>query len=259
MTARTVRVVKLADRASGTAPITPDAQPALAVTPLTAQHPTQDAAVDTTRYLAVLDFEATCWHMGRERQDRESEIIEFPTVLYKYQASPTGGGADLQRVGEWQSFVRPTLNPVLSPYCLNLTGISQASVDTAPDLAHVLTANAEWLSSATSGAPSSHVRFVTCGDWDLGQLLPLELRNKGLAAPAVYSTWINLKQEFARAYVVRGRAPDMLDMLRLAGLALEGRHHSGLDDARNIGRCLEACWRRGHRDFNIRTAANRGY
>jgi inhibitor of KinA sporulation pathway (predicted exonuclease) len=46
----------------------------------------------------------------------------------------------------------------------------------------------------------------------------------------------------------------MADMLKLAGLRLEGRHHCGLDDSRNIGRILELLWRRGRRSFEVRTA-----
>jgi len=30
----------------------------------------------------------------------------------------------------------------------------------------------------------------------------------------------------------------MGELLSLAGLELEGKHHSGIDDARNIARCL---------------------
>lgn len=207
-----------------------------------------------TRFLAVLDFEATCWDDDREKQRREAEIIELPTVLYRVPtAVAADAGAPLERAGEWRAFVRPTRNPTLSAYAKRLTGITQAEVDAAQPLDHVLAAHSAWLDSATGGAA---VVFVTCGDWDLGTCLPLELHNKGLAAPAPhYSRWINLKREFATAFDVRGRPPDMVDMLRVAGLALEGRHHSGLDDARNIGHCLQACWRRGHRSFRVRTAA----
>ena len=39
---------------------------------------------------------------------------------------------------------------------------------------------------------------------------------------------------------LRDRVGGMVEMLKLLGLELEGKHHSGIDDARNISRiCLE--------------------
>jgi inhibitor of KinA sporulation pathway (predicted exonuclease) len=191
------------------------------------------------RFLAVLDFEATCWSDDREKQRRETEIIEFPTVLYRV----TGGA--LQRLAEWRRFVRPTSNPQLSAFCTQMTSITQAQVDAAETLAPTLAEHAAWLASATGGAPACQVLFVTCGDWDLGTCLPLEERNKGLCVPAVYKRWANLKTEFREAFRVTVRV-DLAEMLAMAGLQLEGHHHSGLDDSRNIGRVLEKVWQLGH-------------
>lgn len=42
----------------------------------------------------------------------------------------------------------------------------------------------------------------------------------------------------------RGRLLPMPDMLSSLGLALEGRHHSGLDDSRNIARIAKELCRR---------------
>ncbi len=54
------------------------------------------------RFIAALDFEATCFDEAesgpgaREKQDAEAEIIEFPTVLYRVH------GSRLQKVGQFQ-------------------------------------------------------------------------------------------------------------------------------------------------------------
>ena len=37
----------------------------------------------------------------------------------------------------------------------------------------------------------------------------------------------------------------MTDMLEKCGLKLEGRHHSGLDDSKNIASCAIACMKKG--------------
>ena len=193
------------------------------------------------RFLAVLDFEATCWSDDREKQRREAEIIEFPTVLFRI-----GEEGSLVRAGEWRKHIRPTINRQLSEFCTQMTAITQLEVDSAEPISQVLAEHASWLSSATDNAPEEAVLFVTCGDWDLGTCLPLEERNKGLVVPSVYKRWANLKVEFPKAFPCQGR-PDMAGMLDLAGLKLEGHHHSGLDDSRNIARVLESVWQRGHR------------
>ena len=41
--------------------------------------------------------------------------------------------------------------------------------------------------------------------------------------------------------MVRG----MPDMLHMCDLELEGKHHSGIDDARNIARCVITCLEKG--------------
>ena len=234
--------------AAGAGPAAAGAGPAAAAAGLGAAPP-PPAEAEAVRWLAVLDFEATCWRDDRAKQSRETEVIELPTVLFEVR------GAALEPAGEWRAFVRPTVNPVLTDFCVELTGISQAQVDAAKPLASALAAHAAWLALVTRGAPPEQLLFVTCGDWDLGTCLPLDLSNKGLRAPsAAYSRWVNIKREFASEFRIRGRAPDMADMLKLAGLRLEGRHHSGLDDSRNIGRILELLWRRGRRSFEVRTA-----
>lgn len=214
------------------------------------------------RWLAVLDFEATCWDGDKAKQHAETEIIEFPTVLYRVVGADGSGSAGppaastptLELAGEWRAFVRPVMNPVLSPFCTRLTGITQSQVDAAAPLADVLAQHASWLAETTGDVPPHAVLFVTCGHWDLGTALPLELRNKpGLCLPSpVYGRWANLKDEFAAAFGVRSSG--MAAMLATAGLPLEGHHHSGLDDSRNIGRLLEAVWRKGRRVFAVRSA-----
>lgn len=50
---------------------------------------------------------------------------------------------------------------------------------------------------------------------------------------------LNLKRSFAQARGIK--EVGMAQALQLVGLALEGTHHRGLDDARNIARLLPWC------------------
>jgi len=179
-------------------------------------------------YFLVMDFEATC-----ELDDRKwlNEIIEFPAVLLD--------AATLDTVAEFREFVRPTERPQLSAFCSDLTGIQQADVDSADTLACVLARFGKWLaSSCVTGAALP----VTCGDWDLQQMLRKETGRKRLEYPSTLRIWCNIKVSFFQA--TGQKAGGMKGMLDVLGLPLVGRHHSGIDDARNIARILVELVRR---------------
>lgn len=81
------------------------------------------------KHYLVIDLEATCADDG-SIPDNEREIIEIGAVLVET--------AGLTTVEEYQSFVRPVQHPVLSPFCTELTTITQAEVDAAPLFPEVL-------------------------------------------------------------------------------------------------------------------------
>jgi inhibitor of KinA sporulation pathway (predicted exonuclease) len=61
--------------------------------------------------------------------------------------------------------VRPSEHPTLDPFCVRLTGISQAQVDAAPPLAAALAAFEAWLGGL--GVPLAGCVAVTWTSWDL--------------------------------------------------------------------------------------------
>jgi len=78
--------------------------------------------------------------------------------------------------------------------------------------------------------------IVTCGNWDLGSMLPSECKMKGIQLHSrypYYSHWIDLKGTFRDCYSSK-TLPPYRKMLDALGLKMEGRHHSGKDDARNM-------------------------
>jgi len=185
--------------------------------------------------LAVLDFEATCWDDDPKR-DIVQEIIEFPIVLVDVASQSV--------VAEFRSYVKPTLHPKLSKFCTSLTGITQKQVDEAlsfPELFdQVLDFMATYRLFGTSERKSEQTLrsfyWVTCGDWDLKSMLPLQLQNSGIPQDSRFSSWINIKHCFTKLY--KKKAYGMSSMLEELDLELIGRHHSGLDDSRNIARIV---------------------
>jgi inhibitor of KinA sporulation pathway (predicted exonuclease) len=165
----------------------------------------------------VVDLEATCDDRGAVPRD-ESETIEIGAVL----VDP----ATLAPVDEFQTFVRPVVHPRLTPFCTELTTITQAEVDAAPPFP----AAAARLAAFGRGAV-----FCSWGAYDRVQLAR-DAHRCGITPPLL-GRHLNLKELFARAAgdrrsVGNGRA------LGRVGLSRTGTHHRGIDDARNIARLL---------------------
>eukprot|EP00903_Cladosiphon_okamuranus_P014767 g13683.t2 len=197
---------------------------------------------------AILDFEATC-DQGRFGP---MEVIEFPTVLLD--------ASSLEVLDEFRVYVRPVRNPTLTPFCTSLTGIEQSTVDGGVLFEEALLQHTEFLrrNSCLPGQERSCL-FVTCGDWDLKTMMPGQCELIGANVPSHFRTWANIKKEVVEVTHPdqrgsRGRLPPMPDMLSSLGLTLEGRHHSGLDDSRNIARIVRELCRRGRRHIGATTA-----
>lgn len=190
------------------------------------------------KYLCVLDFEATC-HENVIKPTQE--IIEFPSVLYKLSDSK------IEFISEFSRYVKPVLENKLSLFCTKLTGISTDKVENAEPIEKVYKDHFEWLTSNTEH--NQEVYIVTCGSWDLSVMLPKEISNKKLPIYSVYKRYINIKDEFERFY--KKKAGGMVGMLDHLNIKLEGRHHSGIDDTRNISKILVKMIEDGHEDFSI--------
>lgn len=188
--------------------------------------------------VVVLDFEATCQPGGAPQPQ---EVIEFPSVLVSL--------AERAVIDSFGTFVRPVHHPRLSAFCTELTSIRQEDVDAAPTFPEVLAAHSTWLEG--HGLLDSHGRerfaFLTCGDWDLATMLPVQCAAAGIsigALPRAYRRWINVKKIFL-ATVGKAKSLGMPSMLRELGLQLEGTHHRGIDDCNNIARIVLALAERG--------------
>lgn len=186
------------------------------------------------RYLLILDFEATC--ASPTPANFKQEIIEFPCLVYSLEIESL--------TAMFHEYVRPVYNPRLTPFCTQLTGISQWTVDSGEPFPNVWRRFLEFLADLCLADPPSSFIFLTCGDWDLGRMLPRQLELSGIEPPDTYGSssvdfgsWINVKKAFAEFYG-KPRVGGMLEMLHELDMQVEGRHHSGIDDCRNISRIV---------------------
>ena len=118
-------------------------------------------------------------------------------------------------------------------------------VTNQPTLDQVLKSFHQWLESEKLLDPKTQFIFVTCGDWDLYTMLPSQCNYLQLERPDYFDHWINIKKSFHKA-THRFARDGMMGMLQELNIPHEGRHHSGIDDCKNIAEILRALIRRGY-------------
>ena len=167
------------------------------------------------RYL-IADLEATCWEKGTS-PDR-MEIIEIGAVML--------GDLVSEAVSEFNAFVRPIDEPLLSGFCVDLTGIRQSDVSAAETFAEVFPRFLAWIGAQP---------FILCswGQYDLSQFR-VDCRRHHIAMPAAFEQHLNLKKLFAEQEGIRPCG--MKGALRRLNIPLTGAHHRAIDDARNIAK-----------------------
>lgn len=173
--------------------------------------------------LLVVDLEATCW--GDARHPREDmETIEFGGVLVRM--------SDLQPIDERSWFVKPKLHPQLSDYCVNLTSITQSQVDAGVPFEELCDLIAAWLEPHRE-----RLGWGSWGNFDKHQLKK-DAARFAIQSPLDAYPHTNLKDIFSKKHGTGKPRPGMRRALELCGLTIEGAHHRGIDDARNIARML---------------------
>ncbi|BBC39059.1 Exonuclease [Streptomyces graminofaciens] len=164
--------------------------------------------------LNVVDVEATCWE-GQPPPGQVSEIIEIGLTVVDLRAR--------ERLAKHRLLVRPARSEV-SPFCTELTGLTQTDVDAGLPFAEACRALA-------AQHRAGLLPWASWGDYDRNQFTR-QCRRTRTQYPFGHRH-TNAKVAFTASYGLR-RRPGMAEALRAAGLPLEGRHHRGDDDAWNI-------------------------
>ena len=180
----------------------------------------------------VFDLEATCW---QDRSVQPNEIIEIGAVKVNEHGQITS---------EFSQFVRPKVHPILSDFCTELTSIRQSDVVDAPHFPEALQRFHEWIDAdverQNQPIPKGNKTKRTADYWlcswgfyDRKQL-KLDCDLHGLPTGWLRHH-ISVKHQHASLHGLR-RPMGMANALKLEGLTLEGTHHRGIDDARNISK-----------------------
>lgn len=163
----------------------------------------------------IIDLEATCW-LGQPPEGQANEIIEVGIAVLDVAA--------LKVVERRSIIVKPERSEV-SAFCTELTGHTPESVAGGISFAAACEVLRRDFAAATRA-------WASWGDYDRKQI-ERQCAAGNVAYP-LSKRHTNAKMAFARAFGVKKKSPGMANALKLAGLPLAGRHHSGVDDAANI-------------------------
>jgi len=164
----------------------------------------------------VFDLEATCWD-GYDKS--QNETIEIGAVLVNEKKEITS---------EFQRFIKPLKFPILSEFCKDLTSIKQSDVDGAPYFSEVIDEFKSWINT-------NDEQYTLCS-WGIYDKKQFE---SDCQLHGLDDSWINphcnLKQQYGK-FKNLPRAIGMKNALITEKMNIEGTHHRGIDDARNIAK-----------------------
>merc|ERR1711913_168436 len=125
------------------------------------------------------------------------------------------------------------------------TGINQDMVSDKKVFSEVQNDFISWLTAKNLLGPSA--AFVTCGNWDLADMLPHQCAHENIEP---FTTVIGTKQFINIKYSFQHKtgtyAKGLPKMLEYFCLPFAGRHHSGIDDCKNILTVMKALAERGY-------------
>ncbi len=179
----------------------------------------------TTDNILIIDLEATCWN-DRPPRGQESEIIEIGVCIMD-----TKTGKISQNEG---ILVKPQYSKV-SPFCTELTSITQEMLDDEGILLE------DALDILREDYDSEDLTWASYGNYDLS-MLQNQARKFKVDYPLSYDH-INVKTLFAQLHPIR-KSVGMDRALKELKFPLEGTHHRGVDDVKNIAKILFWCLQR---------------
>ncbi|WP_025663030.1 3'-5' exonuclease [Aquimarina megaterium] len=181
----------------------------------------------TTNTIIIIDLEATCWN-GPIPAGQVNEIIEIGICLLDTQTGSISKNKGI--------LITPEQSEV-SPFCTELTTITQELVD--QEGVSFETA-CEMLRTQYKG---HEYTWASYGQYDLN-MMKKQCANREMKYP-LSQNHINVKALFSETKGLR-RKVGMKGALGILKIPLEGTHHRGVDDAKNIAKILHWCIRQNN-------------
>ncbi len=176
--------------------------------------------------LIFVDFEATCWDKNEKYKRPHAEIIEIGAVAT---------GQNLQEIGKFSAVIRPVLEPVLSDYCKELTGLNQTDVENGIEFNRAIDLFHQWIIQYQS---TKRPILYTWGNYDIF-LLKRSLRrnrtkNKDFLNIIQKEGLADLQKQFMEFTKLPSSSCNLVKALQIIGENYRGTIHRSIDDAKNM-------------------------
>jgi inhibitor of KinA sporulation pathway (predicted exonuclease) len=168
----------------------------------------------------VTDLECNCTDKN-EFPREEMEIIEIGAVLLNEK---------LEIIAEFSSFVKPTIHPILTSFCKELTKIKQEYVDSEEHIDKAIVEFEKWASE------KGDYTFFSWGAFDYNQI-QRECDLKKITNP-MFQRNMNYKKNFAKIKKLK-RGVGVRKALNILNMKFEGTPHRAIDDTRNIVKMIQ--------------------
>eukprot|EP01084_Bolivina_argentea_P308139 532735_1 len=202
------------------------------------------------KYLVVLDFENT--FDEHTKPFVGTELIEWPAIIIDIEKEIIYDSPK----DYFHYYIKPKINPKLSKLCIETCGITQSMVDNGISIEYALDLWNKWcynndlLPDIKTGLPKACI--VTCGDWDLQTMWTHQFKicSFGYYENAMlFHSWINIKKIFKYMFHQK-KFMGMMRMLNYLNIKHEGKHHSGIDDVKNICKIVIMLYNKDKSMFN---------
>lgn len=166
----------------------------------------------------VIDVESTCWEPPEVQPKGEiSEIIEIGIAVVNIKELTITDNASI--------LIKPQKSKV-SKFCTKLTTLTQAQVDKGVTFKQAM-------DILKDKYKSENRTFVSWGDYDR-KMFERNSKDYGVRYP-FGPRHMNLKNSFTMLHGMAAE-PGLDQALEHLGMDLQGTHHRGIDDAKNIAR-----------------------
>ncbi|MHA7058690.1 exonuclease domain-containing protein [Aquimarina sp. M1] len=177
----------------------------------------------TTNTIIIIDLEATCWN-GSIPEGQVNEIIEIGICLLNTETGKISKNDGI--------LIRPERSEV-STFCTELTTITQ---DLLNQEGVSFTEACKILRTDYHGHQHT---WASYGQYDLN-MMKSQCGFREIEYP-LSQNHINVKELFNKTKGLRKKV-GMKGALCILDIPLEGTHHRGVDDAKNIAKILDSCF-----------------
>jgi inhibitor of KinA sporulation pathway (predicted exonuclease) len=196
------------------------------------ENKTSQPHMKMTNKILVIDLEATCWE--NEMPDGQlNEIIEIGVCMLDIVSGTITHNRGI--------LVKP-VHSEISAFCTSLTTIDQTLIDaegiTLIEACDILTK--EYNAAAYT--------WASYGTYDLN-MMKSQCRKLNIAYP-LSEEHINVKEVFAKKFS-KSKRKGMKSALDFLEITLEGTHHRGVDDAKNIAKILYRCLKENYHETDL--------